>query len=224
MDDIVNPHDAFFRESFGRREIAQDFLRNQLPADLLAEVDLGTLAVSKDTYVATDLRSAYSDLVYRVRCRDAELSVYLLFEHKSSPEHWTLLQLFRYIAAEGEQHRRQHADARRLPPVYPIVLYHGRRSWRAPRRFHVRTLLQQTSTGDPIMQTFIDGYIEQGRQQGIQQGRHQGEAAVLLRLIERKFGPPMESIRQRVEDADTETLLRWSERILTADSLDAVLQ
>lgn len=319
MDDIANPHDAFFRESFGRREIAQDFLRNQLPADLLAEVDLGTLEVSKDTYVATDLRSAYSDLVYRVRCRGGDLSVYLLFEHKSSPEHWTLLQLLRYIAAEGEQHRRQHPEARRLPPVYPMVLYHGERSWRAPRCFHdlveplpgalapyvprftyalhdfsartdaeikgevltrlvllamrwifsdeaidrlrdllglieqvqdretaleilesllryyvqgtqrvdegdLRALLQQTSTGDPIMQTFIDRYIEQGRQQGIQQGRHQGEAAVLLRLIERKFGPPMESVRQRVEDADTETLLRWSERILTADSLDAVLQ
>jgi hypothetical protein len=92
----------------------------------------------------------------------------------------------------------------------------------------LRALLQQTSTGDPIMQTFIDRYIEQGRlqglQQGIEQGRHQGEAAVLLRQIERKFGPPMESVRQRVEDADTETLLRWSERILTADSLDAVLQ
>ncbi|HYN78987.1 MAG TPA: hypothetical protein VES73_14490, partial [Lamprocystis sp. (in: g-proteobacteria)] len=62
-------------------------------------------------------------------------------------------------------------------------------------------------------------YIEQG----IQQGGHPGEAAVLLRLIERKFGPPMASVRQRVQDADTETLLRWSERILTADSLDAVL-
>ena len=112
MDDIVNPHDAFFRESFGRREIAQDFLRNQLPADLLAEVDLGTLVVSKDTYVSTDLRSAYSDVVYRVRCRGEELSAYRLFEHKSSPEHWTLLQLLRYIAAEGEQHRRQRADSR----------------------------------------------------------------------------------------------------------------
>jgi len=26
MGNIVNPHDAFFCESFGRREIAQDFL------------------------------------------------------------------------------------------------------------------------------------------------------------------------------------------------------
>ncbi|WP_295447099.1 Rpn family recombination-promoting nuclease/putative transposase [uncultured Thiodictyon sp.] len=50
MDDIATPHDAFFRESFGRREIAQDFLRHYLPASLLARIDLGTLEISKDTY------------------------------------------------------------------------------------------------------------------------------------------------------------------------------
>ncbi|WP_295445256.1 DUF4351 domain-containing protein [uncultured Thiodictyon sp.] len=89
------------------------------------------------------------------------------------------------------------------------------------------------------MQTFIDRYIEQGRQQGIelgieqgrqagrqegwQQGRQQGEAAMLLRQIERKFGLTSESVRERIVTADPETLLQWSERILTADSLEAVL-
>jgi len=82
-----------------------------------------------------------------------------------------------------------------------------------------RLLLQQTRTGDPIMQTFIDRYIEQGRQQGIEQG----EANVLLCLITKKFGPPSESVRQRIAAADADTLLHWSERILTADSLEAVL-
>ncbi|WP_254045302.1 Rpn family recombination-promoting nuclease/putative transposase [Thiohalocapsa sp. ML1] len=83
----------------------------------------------------------------------------------------------------------------------------------------VRTLLQQTSAGDPIMQTFIDRYIEQGREQGLQQG----EAAVLLRQIERKFGPPTPDIRERVLSADAERLLDWSERILTAETLESVL-
>ena len=69
------------------------------------------------------------------------------------------------------------------------------------------------------MQTFIDRYIEQGRQEG----RQEGEATVLLRQIERKFGAPSETVRRRVADADADTLLRWSERILNADSLEAVL-
>ena len=75
MTEIATPHDTFFRESFGRREIAVDFLRHHLPPELLAEIDLETLESSKDTYVSADLRSAYSDLVYRVRHRDGPLTI-----------------------------------------------------------------------------------------------------------------------------------------------------
>jgi len=310
--------DAFFRESFGRREIAQDFLRHHLPAPLLAVIDLETLEIAKDSYVAQDLRGSFADLVYRVGNGTSQLSIYLLFEHKSRPEHWILLQLLRYITAAGDEYRKQHPETRHLPPVYPLVIYHGRRRWRVPKTFHAlvsplppvltpfvpqftytlhdlsprtnaeikgalltrlvqlamrwifseqpierlrelfalieqiedqttalemlesllryyvqgtqrvdeqdaRLLLQQTRTGDPIMQTFIDRYIEQGRQQGIEQGIEQGEANVLLRLITKKFGPPSESVRQRIAAADADTLLHWSERTLTADSLEAVL-
>jgi len=65
---------------------------------------------------------------------------------------------------------------------------------------------------------------QEGRREGRQEGRQEGEAAVLLRLITLKFGPPSESVRQRVQAADAETLLDWSERVLTAQRLDEVLR
>ena len=54
-------------------------------------------------------------------------------------------------------------------------------------------------------------------------GRQEGEAAMLLRLIARKFGPPPETVRERITHADSETLLEWSDRILTAQTLDEML-
>ena len=39
MPEITNPHDRFFKEVFARKEVAADFLRNYLPADVLACVD-----------------------------------------------------------------------------------------------------------------------------------------------------------------------------------------
>jgi predicted RNase H-like HicB family nuclease len=51
---------------------------------------------------------------------------------------------------------------------------------------------------------------------GPTQGLQQGEAQMLLRLLERKFGEVLEAVRQRIEVADAETLLEWSERVLTA--------
>lgn len=38
-------------------------------------------------FVTEALRKVYSDLVYQIPYRDAQLSVYLLFEHKSRSEH-----------------------------------------------------------------------------------------------------------------------------------------
>jgi predicted transposase/invertase (TIGR01784 family) len=318
MEPTPTPHDCFFRESFGQIAIAGDFLRHTLPDELLALVDLDTLTISKDTYVSKDLRQFYADLVYQVACRgtadDASLSIYLLFEHKSCPDTWVLLQLLHYIQAGGEAYRKQHPKAKRLPPVYPLVLYHGRRRWRVPATFHdlveplpsslvpyvpqfryalhdisphsdteirgavltrlvqlalrhifdpqpgrrlrellrlivqvldqptalellesllryyvqgtrqldepaVRAILLETGRGEPLMQTFIERYIEQGEQRG----KQLGSAAVLLRQIERKFGSPSETVRHRITEADSDTLLEWSERILDAGTLDDVM-
>ena len=79
----------------------------------------------------------------------------------------------------------------------------------------VRTLFEEQFPGIPLMETFIDRYIAQGEQRG--------EAKMLLRLIERKFGPPSEPVRARITQADPDRLLEWSERILDAQSLDEVL-
>ena len=44
------------------------------------------------------------------------------------------------------------------------------------------------------------------------------------RQLTLKFGPVPESVRSRVESADAETLLRWSERVLSADRVEDVVE
>lgn len=65
----------------------------------------------------------------------------------------------------------------------------------------------------------MTSFAERFREQGMQKG----EAAVVVRLLQSKFGDLPETARERIEAADPETLLVWSERILTASSLDEVL-
>jgi hypothetical protein len=150
MKPIPSPHDRFFRASFGRRDIAGDFLRHHLPGELLAGIDLDTLVIARDSYITKELRTSYSDLVYQVRWGDGELHIYLLFEHKSQPDRWTALQVLRYVVLGGEQYRRQHPRARYLPPVYPLVFYHGPGRWRMPRNF--QDLVRPLS---PVLEPFV---------------------------------------------------------------------
>jgi len=65
--------------------------------------------------------------------------------------------------------------------------------------------------------------IRQGMQQGMRQGKHQGETLVLECQLRLKFGTLPETVQQRIEQANEQTLLTWSERVLTADRLDEVL-
>ena len=264
-------------------------------------------------------------MLYTVHYRDRPLYIYLLLEHKSHPWRWVGLQLLGYLVRIWELHRKQHPKADKLPPILPLVLYHGR-SWRIAPNFQaliegldeelrpyvpefryqlhdlshwddqaikgevltrlallslkhvfdpdpkarlqeilllirdilqretaleivelilryyvqstqrlgeeeVKAILKVTATGEDWMQTFIDRYIEEGERRGEKRGEKLrgktegiqfGEAAVLLRLIELKFGTISERDRRRIESADAETLLKWSERVLSAESLNQV--
>ena len=62
-----------------------------------------------------------------------------------------------------------------------------------------------------------------GHQQGHQEGHQEGEASILLRLMERKFGTVPEKLRERIQQTDAQTLLDWSERILTAKTPEEVV-
>lgn len=48
------------------------------------------------------------------------------------------------------------------------------------------------------------------------EGRTEGEAALLLRQLERRFGNLSDDTKRRINSADAETLLTWGERILDA--------
>jgi len=275
------------------------------------------------------LRKHFSDLVYDVRYGERNIKIFVLLEHKNSPDPWVALQLLRYQVRIWELHRNQHSSEP-LPPIVPLVLYHGQQDWRVPGDFHglfggldevlaayvpafrhelcdlhlpepdkirgqvmsrlvllalkhifdpdpkrvlanlmslvqdildretslemlevvmryyvqhsdqldeqaIHQLITETVRGEDYMQTFIDRYIEQGRQQGMvlgkqegrqegrREGRYEGQRDVLLRLMTRKFGTLTAQQRKRIQQADGETLLRWSEQVLFATTLDEAL-
>ncbi len=72
-------------------------------------------------------------------------------------------------------------------------------------------------------------YVTSAERSGIEKGQRigyqKGEADLLLWQIEKKFGEvSANALRERVAAADSDTLRLWSERILTADTPDAIFQ
>lgn len=79
---------------------------------------------------------------------------------------------------------------------------------------------------EQFWQEWLQAGLQEGRQVGLQEGRLEGqragEARILTRQLERRFGPLPESARQRITNADVSTLEDWGLRLLDAGSLDDV--
>ncbi|MTI51658.1 MAG: DUF4351 domain-containing protein [Alcanivorax sp.] len=66
--------------------------------------------------------------------------------------------------------------------------------------------------------------VEQGIERGIERGRLEGERALVLRLIQHRFGELPAVLRLRLEGASKSELEHLAERVLDATSLDDLFQ
>ena len=130
---VQSPHDRFFRESFGRPEIARNFLEEYLPAELRSALDLSVLELQDGSFVDEEMRASHTDLLYQtVLAQGKAAYVYFLFEHKSFPDPVVALQLLQYMLRIWQRQLRQETA---LAPIIPLVIYHGESKWRISTEF-----------------------------------------------------------------------------------------
>ena len=83
-----HPHDYFFRQSFGLPEVALDYLRNFLPAELAAKLHFEAIERVEGSFVSRKLRTHISDIIYRCPHKIRMLLVYILFTTEFTGEDW----------------------------------------------------------------------------------------------------------------------------------------
>ena len=112
----------------GDPDVAQDFLTNYLPAEVMQVMDLGHLSLEKDSFIDQELEEAYSDLLYKTRIDGKEGYLYFLFEHKSYQEPKLALRLLKYMVKIWEQ-KTKESEPGGLPVIIPLLIYQGEQQW-----------------------------------------------------------------------------------------------
>ncbi|MEI3612622.1 Rpn family recombination-promoting nuclease/putative transposase [Pseudogracilibacillus sp. SO30301A] len=125
---INNPHDKYFKETLGNIEIAEDFIKNYLPDEILGIIELSTLKPKKDSFISKDLEETFSDLLFSVTINGYNGYIYFLFEHKSYLSTNVSFQLLKYMI-EIWENKIKKENSYELPIVIPLVIYHGQKSW-----------------------------------------------------------------------------------------------
>jgi predicted transposase/invertase (TIGR01784 family) len=130
---IYFSHNNFFDAFFDEKEVTESFLKEYLPAEITRDLDFTTLQIDKESFVDKKLLKHFSDTLYHIRYKQDPAYVYFLFEHKSrlkkKKKKLTPFQLLKYIVQIWDRHLRRHKEVGTLPPIIPIVIYHGETEW-----------------------------------------------------------------------------------------------
>jgi len=77
-------------------------------------------------------KKTFTDLLYKVKLHGRDLYVVILLEFKSAPARFVAVQMAGYILDFYRHLIDSEKRLRKLPPVFPIMLYNGKRRWTSP--------------------------------------------------------------------------------------------
>jgi predicted transposase/invertase (TIGR01784 family) len=132
---MQTPHDRFFRYVFADPAHAAGQLRTVLPAVLTTQLDWSSLRLLPTNLVDPELAERRADLLFSASLAGRDVLVVVLLEHQSRPEAFMPLRLLEYQVGIWHDYRREHPNARRLPAIVPVVVYHGEGGWGHPVAF-----------------------------------------------------------------------------------------
>lgn len=137
MSDPAQPHDKLFKALTDDPQRAGALIRERLPAAIVALLADAPPELVEGSFIDPELRGSQSDRLFRVwMASGAEAYLYTLVEHKSVPDPGLPLQLLGYMLRIWQRHAgRDAAKLRSLPPIIPLVVYHGARTWTIPTAF-----------------------------------------------------------------------------------------
>ena len=128
----AHPHDALFRALTQDARRADQLVRGYLPPEVGALLSGEPARLLADTFVSGWLRTTQADRLLAMRLKDGRPAfIYVLLEHKSTVDAGTPLQLLGYMVEVWKRYASE-SGSRSLPPIIPLVFYHGEGRWTVP--------------------------------------------------------------------------------------------
>jgi predicted transposase/invertase (TIGR01784 family) len=93
------------------------------------------LTPDKDTFIDQKLSRCYADVLYHIQFKKKPAYLYFLFEHKSWEPDFPGVQLLKNMIRIWETHVEHHKGTQKLPPIIPMLIYHGKYPWKVDTNF-----------------------------------------------------------------------------------------
>jgi len=132
---IYLSHDGLFGFAFDKKNVAESFVKEYLPVQITKDLDFSSLTPDTDTFVDQKLSRCYADVLYHIQFRNNPAYLYFLFEHKSWEPNFPGVQLLKNMTRIWETHVERYRGTKKLPPIIPMLIYHGEHPWKVDTSF-----------------------------------------------------------------------------------------
>ena len=103
-NNIVNPHDLFFRSMMTEPKLIKEFFEYHLPAHIQSVINIDSIRPEKENLINEELKERITDLLYSVEFGNQQGYITLLVEHQSTPEKLMPFRVLQYVIAVMEHH------------------------------------------------------------------------------------------------------------------------
>lgn len=125
-------HDSGYKKLLSNKEIFRQLITAFVHEKWVKDLDFSRCELIKGSFVSRRYKKTFTDLLYKVKLRGRDLYVVILLEFKSVPALFVAVQMAGYILDFYRHLIDSEKRLRKLPPVFPILLYNGKKRWTSP--------------------------------------------------------------------------------------------
>lgn len=130
-----NSHDSAYKKFFSNPELVRQLLTYFVDEDWTGNIEYSTLQRIDKSFVTDEFVNRESDLIFRADLKGSELYIFILLEFQSSVDRFMSLRMLRYIT-ELYEYLIKNYRIKKLPAVFPVMLYNGEKKWTAPEELN----------------------------------------------------------------------------------------
>ena len=124
-------HDSGYKFLFSNRTIFRQLVETFVAQDWVKVADFDRAELIDKSFASEEYRNTESDLIYRLPVGKSSMYLYILLEFQSSVDRFMALRVLGYLVDFYRDFVKGRRRIKKLPPVFPIVLYNGEDKWTA---------------------------------------------------------------------------------------------
>ncbi len=124
-------NDSGYKKLFSNKTIFRELIETFVNEEWVKEIDFNSCETIDKSFISEHYKETESDLLYRLQLKGKEVYVYVLMEFQSSVDCFMSLRVLNYLTNFYMDYLLSNRSVKRLPAVFPIVLYNGDKEWRA---------------------------------------------------------------------------------------------